>query len=134
MINRLNHVGVLVSDLEDAKRFLSDVLGLELRLERAVPALRRNTAFFGAGEVEIELIEPLDLSEKARVLGQAAAMIEHIALDVNDLVRAVETLAVHGVQIRGDGIVRVGGRDHAWTEPSTSAGIMYQLSADILEK
>ena len=40
MINRLNHVGVVVADLQEAKRFLGEVLGLELVLDEGRHALR----------------------------------------------------------------------------------------------
>jgi catechol 2,3-dioxygenase-like lactoylglutathione lyase family enzyme len=134
VIRRLNHVGVVVADLEAAKSFLRDVLGLELVLERDVPAKQRSTAYFAAGEVDIELIEDRDPAAKQRVLGGAQAVIEHIALDVDDLVRTVETLKEKGVAVRDDAIVRVGSRDHAWTEPETSGGVMYQLSVEATEE
>jgi methylmalonyl-CoA/ethylmalonyl-CoA epimerase len=133
VINRLNHVGVVVADIEEAKRFLGDVFGLELVLERDVPAKQRSTAYFKAGEVEIELIEDRDPKAKAQVLGGAAAVIEHIALDVDDLRHAMVTLAEKGVRIRDDTVVRVGARDHVWTDPATSGGVMYQLSAETTE-
>jgi methylmalonyl-CoA/ethylmalonyl-CoA epimerase len=133
VINRLNHVGVVVADIEEAKRFLAEVLGLELVLEREVPARQRSTAYFAAGEVEIELIEDHDPDAKARTLGGATAIIEHIALDVDDLAATAEILAASGVRLRAGGIVRVGTRDNAWTDPDTSGGVMYQLSAEATE-
>ena len=133
MINRLNHVGVVVADLQEAKRFLGEVLGLELVLERDVPAKQRSTAYFAAGGVEIELIEDLDPDAKARTLAGKAAVIEHISFDVDDLAGTVESLAANGVRLRDGEIVRVGTRDNAWTEPATSGGVMYQLSAETTE-
>jgi catechol 2,3-dioxygenase-like lactoylglutathione lyase family enzyme len=130
VISRLNHVGVVVADLEVAKRFLRDVLGLELVLEREVPAKQRLTAYYRAGEVDIELIEDRDPEAKARVLGGAPAVIEHIALDVDDLPGTIEVLEAKGVRFRDGGILQVGPREHAWTEPDTSAGVMYQLSSE----
>jgi methylmalonyl-CoA/ethylmalonyl-CoA epimerase len=133
VINRLNHVGVVVTDIEEAKRFLAEVLGLELVLEREVPARQRSTAYFAAGNVEIELIEDHDPEAKARTLGGATAIIEHISFDVDDVAETAKTLASRGVRLRGDEIVRVGTRDNAWTDPSTSGGVMYQLSAETTE-
>ncbi len=133
MISRLNHIGVVVDDIEAGKRFLQDVMGLELVLERDVPARRRNTAYFAAGEVEIELIEDHDPDAKARVLRGEKAVIEHIALDVDDLPATIDALEAKGVRIRDGGITRVGTRDNAWTDPATSGGVMYQLSAEAVE-
>jgi methylmalonyl-CoA/ethylmalonyl-CoA epimerase len=133
LVKRLNHVGIVVADLDDAKRFLSGVLKLELLRERAVPERRRSTAYFGAGDVEIELIEEHDPQAKERVLRGASAVIEHISFDVDDLERTTESLADLGVRLQGE-IVRVGTRVNAWTEPATSGGVMYQLSAETFDE
>lgn len=130
MISRLNHVGVVVANIEEVKRFLHEVFGLELVLEREVPAKQRLTAYYRAGEVDIELIEDSDPVAKERVLGGKRAVIEHIALDVDDLPGTIAELEAKGVRIRDGAVVRVGDRDHAWTEPGTSAGVMYQLSSE----
>ena len=129
LLNGVNHIGIVVADLDEAKRFLTDVLGLELLRERDVPERHRKTAYFDAGDVEIELIEEHDDGARQRVLGGASAIIEHISFDVDDLERTAQQLVDLGVRLQGT-IVQVGTRRNAWTEPSTSGGVMFQLSAE----
>lgn len=125
-IRKLNHVGVAVADMEHAKWFVANVLGLELVRESTVVSRGRSTAYFAAGEAEIELVEDHDPEAKERSLAGATAVIEHIAFEVDDLDSAMDSLRAAGVAFRGE-VSRVGSRRSAWTEPSTSGGIMYQV-------
>jgi catechol 2,3-dioxygenase-like lactoylglutathione lyase family enzyme len=129
LLNGVNHIGIVVADLGEATQFLSNVLGLELLRERDVPERHRKTAYFDAGDVEIELIEDYDAEARERVLGGARAVIEHISFDVDDLERTTGSLVDLGVRLQG-AIVQVGTRRNAWTEPATSGGVMFQLSAE----
>ena len=130
MIKRFDHVGILVDDLEEAKRFVGSVLGLPLIREREVPERRRRTASFMCGEVEIELVMDLEPEQKARLLDRANARIEHIGIEVDDIQAAIKVLATQGVRLRGDTLLR-GTRLNAWTDPVTTDGVVYQLMGDV---
>jgi methylmalonyl-CoA/ethylmalonyl-CoA epimerase len=127
VLKRVDHVGILVSDLDGAKVFLESVLGLSLKEEISVPALGRTAAFFDCGGVRLEVIEETDPVRKLENLGSAEARIEHVGVEVQDLESAVRTLEEKGVRIRPPGRVRVGGRTSVWTEPASCRGVMYQL-------
>lgn len=122
----MDHIGVVVDDLEEGKRFLAEVLGLQLERALEVSALKRRVAFFRCGEVEIELIEDLDPDAKQRVLGGASAVVEHVALEVDDLDGTMTALSGLGVRA-GLGPLRAGGRVNLWTDPASTDGVMYQL-------
>jgi methylmalonyl-CoA/ethylmalonyl-CoA epimerase len=130
MIKRLHHVAIVVDDFDEAKRFVGDVLGLQLTREVDVPQRRRRTAWYRCGEVDIEVIDDLDATSKARALDGAGARIEHIALEVADVQAALTALGNKGVRVGEGGIVRIGTRLNAWTEPETSDGVMYQILAE----
>ncbi len=127
MIKRLDHVGIVVDDLAEAKRFLSQVLGLRLVRELEVPPLARRVAFFQCGDAELEVIEDENPESKAQALSGRTARIEHIALEVDSVGSVSAALAGLGVQIDGHGILHVGSRLNAWTDPSTTDGIVFQL-------
>lgn len=131
MIKRLDHVGIVVDDLASAKRFLSETLGLQLIRELDVPALARRVAFFQCGDVSIEVIEDLDMESKARALNGATARIEHVALEVDNVEGELALLGRGGVKADGRGVVSVGARLNAWTDPLTTDGVMYQLLSQV---
>src|SRR3954451_15399237 len=92
----LDHVGIFVRDLEAAKRFASETLGLELEREGPQPALGLNTAFYRAGPAMIELIEHQDADTGEEKRGGAQAKIDHVAFRVDDLQAAHDGLAEAG--------------------------------------
>ena len=111
MTMRLQHCGLVVSELDRSRRFYGEVLGLE---EVPRPA---NFAFGGAWfaleDTEIHLISEADTTGRA---GQpspgpsiAGGLVTHLALEVDDLPAWVERLAARGIapaagpMPRGDG-------------------------------
>ncbi len=130
---RFDHVGILVHDLEAAKAFARDVLGLGPPVREVdAPEHGLRGAFFALGTGQLEVLtlerpgERLPAGEQAR--------IDHVAVRVDDLEEEQRRLAGHGVRFQGPGtpeplrapLVMRGVR-HLWTQPATSAGFMVQL-------
>ena len=112
MTIRLQHCGLVVSDLERSRRFYGEALGLE---ELSRPS---NFAFAGAwfalAGTEIHLLAEADTTGRAGMpppgLGLAGGLATHIALEVEDLTAWQARLGEHGVapaagpMPRGDGV------------------------------
>jgi catechol 2,3-dioxygenase-like lactoylglutathione lyase family enzyme len=112
---RLQHVGLVVSDLERSRRFYTGALGLK---EVPRPA---NFAFDGAwfrfGGTEIHLLSDAHATGGAGQqdpgAGVERGMTHHLAFEVGDLGGACARLADHGVALaggpmpRGDGYLQV---------------------------
>ena len=130
---RFDHVGVLVEDLEQAKAFVRDVLGLgEPTREVEVADQGLAAAFFalGAGELEV-----FTLAQGRAPEGPAT--IDHVAVRVSDLDAERERLSSHGVRFTNvwqsehiEQPVELRGKRHLWTDPATSAGYRIQLIED----
>jgi methylmalonyl-CoA/ethylmalonyl-CoA epimerase len=126
MLKRVDHIGVIVEDLDQVKRFLRDTFGLSLERDVELPDRLTKAAFFRCGDVDIEVIEVAEDEERGRRLGGAQARIEHIAIEVDDLEATLRTLEGRGVQMRPF-TFRAGANLSALTDPSSSLGITYQL-------
>ena len=112
MAIRLQHCGLVVSDLERSRRFYGEALGLE---EVPRPA---NFAFAGAwfalGDTEIHLLAEADTTARAGMPppgpGLAGGLATHLALEVDDLPVWQARLGARGVapasgpMPRGDGV------------------------------
>lgn len=128
-IREVDHVGVMVADLDAAGRFLSETLGLELEREADVASLGVKARFYRCGPVLIEIFQPNDPAVAQRAMGGAPGLIEHIAVRVESLPEALSELGEQGVRYLHDAPVETGPNLSAYTEPSTSAGIIFQLFA-----
>jgi methylmalonyl-CoA/ethylmalonyl-CoA epimerase len=124
MFKRMDHVGVIVDDLEEAERFLGQ-LQLSAVREVVIPG-RLKGVFYQCGDTQIELIEVIDEDERARRLGEDRARVEHIAVEVDDLDKTALALKALGVRFTGEPL-RSGSTLSSWTAPETCDGVMYQL-------
>ncbi len=125
MLKRIDHVGVIVDNLEEAKRFLSD-LGLRFDRDLEVPG-RLRAAFYVCGDTQIEVIEIDEPAERAQRLGDSSARIEHIALEVDSLTTTLEALRGLGVTTTTADPMAVGANLNFWTKAETCDGVQYQL-------
>ena len=115
-----------MADLEGSIGFLRDTLGLPLVRSQDVEGRPDRSRFFRCGETDIELIDVLDPVQRAIRLGTGGATrIEHVAFEVDDLVDAIRHLEAAGVTVSP--VLELGNASNVWTDPATSAGVMYQL-------
>lgn len=125
MIKRIDHIGVIVDDLEEASRLLTGI-GMRYDRDLELPG-RLKASFFSCGNVQIEAIEISEPAERARRLGSEAARIEHVAFEVDDLAATMDAMAALGVKTQTADPLRIGESLNHWTVPETCDGIVYQL-------
>jgi catechol 2,3-dioxygenase-like lactoylglutathione lyase family enzyme len=123
-VKRLDHVGVIVDDLDETARLLTGQLGLVPESSEDRPDLR--IAFFEAGGARVELIEPVDPDVRARRLGDDKARIEHLSFEVDDLDETLRALQALGIETTAPPRVSNGNRN-VWTVAATSSGIVFQF-------
>lgn len=86
MITRIDHLGIAVRSLDETIPYYEDVLGLKLEGREEVESQKVRTAFFAAGEVHIELLEPTsEESPIAAFLEKRGPGIHHIAFATDDI-------------------------------------------------
>ncbi|HSR22042.1 MAG TPA: VOC family protein [Candidatus Eisenbacteria bacterium] len=127
MLKRIDHVGVIVQDLEGMSRLLSEVLGMELTRTLDVPERRLRARFFRCGDVDVELVELGDPEERARRLGDGPTRIEHIAIEVDDVAGTQSEMAEHGIRMTTPEPQRLGPTASIFSQPDTSGGVMLQF-------
>lgn len=58
MLKKIDHIGIAVASIEEARKYYEGVLGLQLHAIEEVPAQKVKTAFFDIGGIWLELLEP----------------------------------------------------------------------------
>jgi methylmalonyl-CoA/ethylmalonyl-CoA epimerase len=128
MFKRVNHIGVVVADLQEAGRWLGEAFGLPLDRTLELPDRGIRAAFYKCGEVDIEVIEISDPEARRQRLGEGSrARIEHIAVEVENLQAALARLAALGVRTNDPEPRRIGDSLHMWTVAESTGGVSYQL-------
>jgi methylmalonyl-CoA/ethylmalonyl-CoA epimerase len=126
---RIDHIAVLVDDLESPLKFWQEALGLELTHIQDAPAELAQIAFLPMGGSEIELVRPTTLdSGLGRYLEKRGPGMHHICLEVDDIAGMLAQLKEKGVQlINEEPKVNADGRKYAFIHPKSANGVMVEL-------
>jgi methylmalonyl-CoA epimerase len=126
-MKKVHHIGIAVRDLESAKRFYEESLGLKVDHEETLGGMK--IAFVPVGEVNLELIQS---TTEDGVIGRFVAKkgegIHHIAYEVKDVGGTLEKLKGQGVKLV-DETPRAGahGTEVAFLHPKSSFGVLTEL-------
>src|SRR5947209_17512180 len=102
MLRRVSHLGLAVKDLEAAIRLYQQVFGLQVTHRWVAEADRMEAASFRIGDMEIELMQPLeDDSPVGRFIARRGEGIHHIAYEVDDVADALHRARARGVGATG---------------------------------
>jgi methylmalonyl-CoA/ethylmalonyl-CoA epimerase len=128
-IFRVNHIAVVVPDVEQALGFWRDALGLELARVEHNEREGVNIAFLPVGESEIELIAPTsEDSGVARYLSKTGGGLHHICVEVDDIAAALESLKAKGVELINEAArTREDGIRYAFVHPRSTGGVLLEL-------
>jgi methylmalonyl-CoA/ethylmalonyl-CoA epimerase len=126
---RIDHIAVLVDDLEKTLSFWRDGLGMELSHVEDVPAEKSVVAFLPLGGSEVELVKPTsDDSGLKRYLEKRGPGMHHICLEVDDIQGMLERLKAAGVQLINETpLTGSGGKQYAFVHPKSANGVMVEL-------
>lgn len=128
-IRRIDHVAVVVEDIQAALSFWRDALGLELDHIQEVPDQASRVAFLPVGESEVELVQPTTSdSGVARYLQKRGPGMHHLCLEVDDIQAVLEQLKAKGVRLINEApIPAAGGKQIAFIHPDSTNGVLVEL-------
>lgn len=128
-IRRMDHLAVVVADLDEALTFWRDALGLPVAEIAAVPQEHSAIAFLPLENGEIELVQPTDdESGIARYLAKRGPGMHHICLEVDDLDGMLARLKARGVElINPEPVTKPNGVRYAFVHPKSAFGVLVEL-------
>ena len=127
-INKIDHIGIVVQDIEAALQVYQKALGLTLTHVQEMPDEAVCTAFLPVGESEVELVQPITAdSGVARFLAKRGEGVHHICFEVDDIEAALQDLAARGIELIDEkprqGVM---GRV-AFVHPRSAHGVLVEL-------
>jgi methylmalonyl-CoA/ethylmalonyl-CoA epimerase len=129
MLKKIDHLGIAVHSIAEARHFYENVLGLTCEKEEEVASQKVRTAFFSLGETHIELLEPTaDDSPIAKFLSSRGEGIHHVAYRSTDVDEQLKLAKDNGcVLIHETPITGAGNKQVAFLHPKSSHGVLTEF-------
>ncbi len=128
-IKSINHIAVVVEDMEESLAFWRDALGIELHGLRDVPAEKSQVAFLPLAGAEVELVMPTsDDSGIAKYLAKRGPGMHHLCLEVDDIEGMLSHLKQKKIRlINEEPRTAADGKKYAFIHPESTGGVLVEL-------
>ncbi|RZJ52827.1 MAG: methylmalonyl-CoA epimerase [Flavobacterium sp.] len=133
MVNKIEHIGIAVKNINDANVLFEKLLGVASYKSEEVESEGVLTSFFKTGESKIELLMATNPeSPIAKFLDKKGEGIHHIAFDVEDIYAEIERLKKEGFVLINE--IPKKGADNklvVFLHPKNTNGVLVELCQEI---
>ena len=129
MFGRIDHIGVVVDDLEEAVSLYSERLGMPVEHRETVEEQGVEAVLLGVGESHVELLRPLGPDTAVgKFLARGGPGLHHVAYGTDDIDSALESVRGAGLRLI-DEEPRIGirGSRVAFLHPKSTGGVLTEL-------
>ena len=127
-VKKINHVAIVVRDIEESLKFWEEQLGLKLDHIEVVPTQHSRVAFIPVGDSEVELVQPTSSdSGLAAYLEKRGEGMHHICFEVDDIDAKLAELKEKGVRLINETAEVLPGRKMAFIHPKAGNGVLIEL-------
>ena len=125
---KIDHIGIVVHDIQEALKAYETALGLQVRRIAPVPDQQVEVAFLPLGESNIELVQPTAGGTGiATFLQKRGEGVHHICIEVEDIEAALDQLKAYQVPVI-DEVPRQGAHGRvAFVHPKGMHGVLVEL-------
>ena len=129
-IKRIEHVGVVVRNVEASRKLWEDCLGIKLGGVEEIPGRPNRLALYPVGESMVELLAGVTPDSKfAKMCDDGKAGIHHLCFEVENIDEALAELKAKGIPLL-DETPRIGhaGCRIAFLDPKGTEGCLIELA------
>ncbi|MGA8849617.1 MAG: methylmalonyl-CoA epimerase [Dehalococcoidia bacterium] len=100
MAKQVDHIGILVNNLDEAIKLYKDCFGAELDKIETISKQGVKAAILSLDQgAKLELLEPLPGSNMANVLEKRGEGLHHITFEVDDVDKELSRLSERGIEL-----------------------------------
>ncbi|MAC86164.1 MAG: methylmalonyl-CoA epimerase [Flavobacteriales bacterium] len=133
MIEKIEHIGIAVKNIEQANQVYQKILGVAPYKMENVASEGVQTSFFNTGESKIELLEATNPeSAIAKFIAKKGEGVHHIAFGVKDIQTEMKRLSKAGFTVLNEKPKK--GADNklvCFVHPKNTNGVLIELCQEI---
>jgi len=128
MSSKIDHIAIVVEDIDKALAVYQDALGLKLDKINEEPAEAVKVAYLPTASGEIELIQPTTSdSGVAKYLAKKGEGLHHVCLEVENIEASIAELQARELQVLGEVRANKRGDRYIFVHPKSAHGVLIEL-------
>ena len=129
ILKKVDHIGIAVKNLDETIPYYTETLGLSVLKIEEVASESVRVAFIDAGNVKLELLEPMSKQSAIHsFIEKKGEGIHHIAFGVEGIEERMKELRKKGIRVLNEQPkIGAGGAQVAFLHPKSSFGVLYEL-------
>ncbi len=128
MTTKINHIAIIVADIDQALTVYRDAIGLPVEKISEEPAEAVKVAYLPTATGEVELIQPTtDDSGVAKYLAKKGEGLHHVCLEVDSIEETTRQMSERGMQVLGQVRTNQRGDRYIFVHPKSAHGVLIEL-------
>jgi methylmalonyl-CoA epimerase len=127
MLKKMDHIGVVVKDLDSAIKNYTDMFGFKVVEKMEGPGGEFKNAMLQQGDVRVELFQPLKEGSFSRFLEEKGGGIHHISFVTDNIEKEAKGLKAKGKKLQNEKPIELPNAKIVFIHPSAAENVLIEL-------
>lgn len=127
MLKKIDHIAVVVKDLEKAIKSYADMFGFKVVEKREGPGGEFTSVMMALGNIRVELFQPLKEGSFSKFLEEKGGGLHHVSFVTDDIVKEMKTLKAQGKKLQNEEPMVMPDAKIAFVHPSAAENVLIEL-------
>jgi methylmalonyl-CoA/ethylmalonyl-CoA epimerase len=127
MLKKIDHIAVVVKDLDKAARSYEDMFGFKVVEKMAGPGGEFTSMMLALGDIRVELFQPLKPGSFSRFLEEKGGGLHHVSFLTDDILKEVKTLRSQGKKLQNEKPMELPNAKIVFVHPSAAENVLIEL-------
>lgn len=127
MIKKMDHIGVVVKDLDSAIKNYTEMFGFKVVEKMDGPGGEFKNAMLQQGDVRVELFQPLKEGSFSRFLEEKGGGIHHISFVTDNIEKEAKALKAKGKKLQNEKPIELPNAKIVFVHPSAAENVLIEL-------
>ncbi len=127
MLKKMDHIGVVVKDLDSAIKNYTDMFGFKVVEKMEGPGGEFKNAMLQQGDVRVELFQPLKEGSFSRFLEEKGGGIHHISFVTDNIEKEAKALKAKGKKLQNEKPIEMPTAKIIFIHPSAAENVLIEL-------
>ncbi|OGN94529.1 MAG: hypothetical protein A2Y89_07605 [Chloroflexi bacterium RBG_13_51_18] len=128
MLKKIDHIAVVVKDVDKAAKSYADMFGFKVLEKREGPGGEFVSVMMSAGDIRLELFAPLKTGNSfSKFLEEKGGGLHHVSFATDDIVKEMKNLKAQGKKLQNEEPRVMPDAKIAFVHPSAAENVLIEL-------